>query len=443
MSYCPSPTSLALRTSISHKLSSLRRTLPRVPFWALAAHRVPTLWTLYRGLLRAAPGENTRWRIRGLFDRYHHLTSPIKTREVLQLGHRWLDYLTLAEGDVRKQRVVERFEHRFREMRKRSMWKDIYRREIEWIYRMRTRPILTGHFMLPTIHNRLAPRMYRQPLHLSLMIRWRRLARARRLESQRKWMEWGSDVAREREFERRLVQAGELKAEDAIWLHDDWTNVIQEHLKRIQNYYNRDRRRALFIFPKHIVDQVLEARRTRIERKTAEAEKLARGEWVTRWKRVRVSKMRRAGVPKRLVGPQEVAVKSGEGRTTRTKRVKRKFTNAVHPHRDILHAPLYKREYVNPRRGAPPPHILEGMSDKERREDQILRGRSGGGYVAYLRRMRGWKLGVEGRRGVEDERGPEEDRALKEAEGEVEMENERRTKLVEDKDKSRGIRMNS
>ncbi|KAG8742105.1 hypothetical protein FRC12_015445, partial [Ceratobasidium sp. 428] len=131
MSYVPSPSSLALRSSISQKLSSLRRTSPRVPFWALASHRVPTLWTLYRGLLRVAPGENTRWRIRGLFQRYHHLTSPVKTREVLQLGHRWLDYLTLAkEGDTRKQRVAERFERSFREMKRRLMWKDIYRREL-------------------------------------------------------------------------------------------------------------------------------------------------------------------------------------------------------------------------------------------------------------------------------------------------------------------------
>ncbi|KAG8688938.1 hypothetical protein FRC09_012656, partial [Ceratobasidium sp. 395] len=58
MSYVPSPSSLALRSSISQKLASLRRTSPRVPFWALASHRVPTLWTLYRGLLRVAPGEN-------------------------------------------------------------------------------------------------------------------------------------------------------------------------------------------------------------------------------------------------------------------------------------------------------------------------------------------------------------------------------------------------
>ncbi|KAG9122542.1 hypothetical protein FRC07_001040 [Ceratobasidium sp. 392] len=194
--------------------------------------------------------------------------------------------------------------------------------------------------------------------------------------------------------------------------------MIQEHLKRIQDYYNRDRRRALSIFPKRIVDQVLKARRTRIERKTAEAERLAK------------------------VGPQEVAPR-GEGTMARTKRVKRKFTNAVHPHRDILHAPLYKREYVNTRRGGPPPHILEGMSDKEIQDDQILRGRSGGGYVGYLRRMQGWKSGVKGRRGVEDERGPDEDRMLKKAEGKIEMENERRRKLAERMDKDQEILVNN
>ncbi|KAG8679475.1 hypothetical protein FRC09_018943, partial [Ceratobasidium sp. 395] len=244
---------------------------------------------------------------------------------------------------------------------------------------------------------------------------------------------------REREFERRLVESGELKAEDAVWLHPDWLGMIREQLKRIQACYDRDDRRALYIFPKHIVDQVLQARRTRIERKTAEAEKLARGEWVTRWKRLPVSKMRRTGVPKRLVGPQEVVVKNGKGRRARVKTIKRKFTNTIHPHRDILYAPLYKREYVNPRHGGPPPHILEGMSEKDKLEDQILRGRSGGGYVGYLRRMKGWKSGIKGRRGVEDEGGPERNKELKKVEGEVEVENERRRMLTKKRGEERAL----
>lgn len=75
-SYSPSPSSLALRASVAQALSGLRRTKPRVPFWALAAHRVPTLWTLYRGLLRASPGENVSSPLIRLF------TTPYRTHRL-------------------------------------------------------------------------------------------------------------------------------------------------------------------------------------------------------------------------------------------------------------------------------------------------------------------------------------------------------------------------
>lgn len=56
----PTPESLAYRSLISRLVSPLRRVRPRVPFYDLAAHRIPTLWTLYRGLMREAPGANVR-----------------------------------------------------------------------------------------------------------------------------------------------------------------------------------------------------------------------------------------------------------------------------------------------------------------------------------------------------------------------------------------------
>ncbi|KAJ1304909.1 hypothetical protein OPQ81_006043 [Rhizoctonia solani] len=410
-SYSPSPSSAALRASIAQSLSGLRKTSPKVPFWALATHRVPTLWTLYRGLLRTAPGENTRWRIRGLFERNHHLTSPIKTREVLAIGHRWLDYLNQAQaGDLRKQRVVDRFERKFGEMKKRVHWRDIYRRELEWIYQMRNRPILTGGFMRPTLFHKLVPRMYRQPIHLSMMIRRRRMARARRLEEQRRLMEWRLDIEREREFESRLINSGHLDPKNAIWQTNEWILPIQKRIALIQEAYTKDKRRALHIFPPHIVAQIMQARTRRIQRKTDQAQKLARGEWVTKWKRIAVRKMPKSGVAKRLL-------KSG-------------IKNPVHPHRDILHAPVMKRVLVNPRAGAAPPHILEGMSPKERWIDQAVRGMSGGGFVGQLRKERGWKKGVREGQGVEDERSGEDEARLRKLEGEIEAENEMRRRVA-------------
>ena len=58
MSYEPSQLILQQRAELANAFSALRRVRPRVHFWKLGAHRIPTLWSLYRGLLRDAPGED-------------------------------------------------------------------------------------------------------------------------------------------------------------------------------------------------------------------------------------------------------------------------------------------------------------------------------------------------------------------------------------------------
>lgn len=52
--YQPSDASLSLRARIAQTIAPLRRVTPRAPFWKLGAHRIPVLWSLYRGLLRAS-----------------------------------------------------------------------------------------------------------------------------------------------------------------------------------------------------------------------------------------------------------------------------------------------------------------------------------------------------------------------------------------------------
>lgn len=56
----PTPQSLDFRTNLGRLVSGLRRVHSRSPFFKLAAHRIPTLWSLYRGLLRASPTEHVR-----------------------------------------------------------------------------------------------------------------------------------------------------------------------------------------------------------------------------------------------------------------------------------------------------------------------------------------------------------------------------------------------
>ena len=53
--------SLAHRSRIAIVVSSIRPARFRTPVCNLQAHRIPTLWTLYRGLLRDAPSDDVRY----------------------------------------------------------------------------------------------------------------------------------------------------------------------------------------------------------------------------------------------------------------------------------------------------------------------------------------------------------------------------------------------
>ena len=53
--------SVQTRERLAIAFSAIRRVRPRVPFFKLSAHRIPTRWSLYRGLLQSLPGVNTRY----------------------------------------------------------------------------------------------------------------------------------------------------------------------------------------------------------------------------------------------------------------------------------------------------------------------------------------------------------------------------------------------
>src|SRR6266852_6841841 len=92
------------RQIVAQIVSSLRPVRPHTPFNRLAAHRVPTLWVLYRGLLRSSPSPIVRYghtqspslshiaqvrsHIQVLFREHRHLTSPALTRTQLEKGQR-------------------------------------------------------------------------------------------------------------------------------------------------------------------------------------------------------------------------------------------------------------------------------------------------------------------------------------------------------------------
>lgn len=71
---------------------------------------------------------------------------------------------------------------------------------------MRTRPVLTGAYIKPTILHGPLPRMRPQPLHVTGMIVWRRKARERRLAKQEQLQEQMKYLDAESEFERNLAR---------------------------------------------------------------------------------------------------------------------------------------------------------------------------------------------------------------------------------------------
>jgi hypothetical protein len=132
--------------NVVHTVSRLRPVRPHTPFYCLAAHRVPTLWVLYRGLLRTSssaivsqPGASyetifclTRYRCAHIYNCSSAVPviSPVPTsqrlcsRGVIGSGlhfvcthicclffhEQWLDAFHKAkQGDEHLRSVMERF----------------------------------------------------------------------------------------------------------------------------------------------------------------------------------------------------------------------------------------------------------------------------------------------------------------------------------------------
>jgi hypothetical protein len=95
------------REKLAELVSPLRRIRSKSPFFELAAHRIPTLWSLYRGLLRNSPTDDVfiicifstysylyhsysqiSFRIRALFRINRHSTGTEATRKFLTQGYK-------------------------------------------------------------------------------------------------------------------------------------------------------------------------------------------------------------------------------------------------------------------------------------------------------------------------------------------------------------------
>ncbi|KAG6380117.1 hypothetical protein JVT61DRAFT_8204 [Boletus reticuloceps] len=224
----PSPSSIAHRESIARLLTPLRRIRPTVAYYQLAAHRIPTLWTLYRGLQRHGERENVKWRIRTLFEAKRHTIQAHVAKAHLERAYQvrfviasttsrpsysalaqWLDkFVRAKQGDAYLQAVLDRYDRMITSKRERRVFGRLVREALEDQARLRTRTIFKGSFMRPTLYHRLLPRLVPQPVSISCMINKRRLRRERRYGQSLELMEWIKDLQMESAFEKQLRRSG-------------------------------------------------------------------------------------------------------------------------------------------------------------------------------------------------------------------------------------------
>jgi hypothetical protein len=140
------------------------------------------------------------------------------------------------------------------------------------------------------------PRLKPQPAHISGMIHKRRVARARRIEKQRALFENLQDLQAEAKFEASLAAAaaaaaaattttttaahppGEWRCFSGPQLAAAWRAPVVSRLEQLQTSFERDALRATRRPSPELLQQLRAARREKVENKTRERAREARGE---------------------------------------------------------------------------------------------------------------------------------------------------------------------
>ncbi|KAJ2923516.1 hypothetical protein H1R20_g13578, partial [Candolleomyces eurysporus] len=337
----PPPGSLARRAELAKLFSGLRRVRSKTPFFLLAAHRIPTLWGLYRGLRREAPSDEIKWRLRKLFEKNRALTGTKRTIKLLNMGYKWLDTFKRArDGDKHLQSVLERYSKMIAAKREKENWKQNMREEWAWQMRLRQKPILTGSLLAPTLDNPPLPRLYPQPDNISGMIRQRKRARLVRLQRQRRLFDMQEDLSLESQFEDNLhrelagkrteANAAEVERVFSGEARNAWRQSIQTRLDIIEDSWKRDQARLRTPISPELFATLAAARKYKIENKTREKERQRKG--------------------------------------------------------------VITKKTLERARGGPPAHLLAKLSEEQREVDKIVRLPGEAGYVGAVKRKVGVKL---------------------------------------------------
>ncbi|KAF8839719.1 hypothetical protein BDN67DRAFT_952994 [Paxillus ammoniavirescens] len=374
----PTASSLAHRAEIARLISPLRRVRPKVPFYDLAAHRIPTLWTLYRSLLRHAERENVKWRIAALFRQNRHTIQAHVAREQLMRGHKWLDMFVRAkQGDARLGAVLDRYDRMIAAKRDKAEFPRLVREALQEQARLRRRPIFKGSFIRPTYYNKLLPRLVPQPASISGMIHKRRTGRDKRFAQKEEVAGWMEDLKMESAFEQALLAErggsrnrnknggdGERVFSGDL---DAWLKPLLQKQHIINTAIKNDYARLYSPYPPALLAAGTQARRLKIHRNTLQGARERRGE---------------------------------------------------------IFSSTLKRM-----RQRPPAHIFEKMTPEQKKIDAIIRGPGEAGYTAAVKRRMGVRLKNPESWILEDGRREDWER-LDRMEGEVRVENKRRRQVA-------------
>ncbi|KAF7301222.1 hypothetical protein MIND_00687000 [Mycena indigotica] len=267
--------SLAFRANLAKLISPLRRVRPRVPFFQLTIHRLPTL-ALYRNLLRYAPDNHIQTRMRFLFRKNQHLTGTEKTKRQLEKGYKFLAAFKRAhEGDEKQQLILSRYSRLLAAKAEKHYWKGLVRAEVAWQERLKSRPILTGGLMKATYFNPPLPRMKPQPMQISKIIMARKRVRDRRWALREQLIDHSNLIFEEQRFEQGLLGMGENF--ESVF-DTQWQAPIKKSLDQLNTLNRRDIRRSETPVSPELEATLLAARREKIANKTRERARERAGE---------------------------------------------------------------------------------------------------------------------------------------------------------------------